>query len=107
MGIFSDHVANMAINETFFDAPHMKEDFKNGDPVIVVLEGGWVFAGIMTKLDDKRIRLDSCYNVHRWGTTRGLGELALNGPMKDTVLNECESIICAPIFLLALSDKWK
>jgi hypothetical protein len=33
--------------------------------------------------------LHNASNIRRWGTTKGLGEIALGGPTKDTVLDKC------------------
>jgi hypothetical protein len=55
---------------------------------IVVVESGWVFAAV---LDDSTgdIHSSECAVIRTWGTTNGLGELALKGPTKDTVLDMC------------------
>lgn len=54
---------------------------------IVILQRGWVMVGVWSKkgtvcslTDAKVIRL--------WGTTKGLGELVLNGPTSKTALDE-------------------
>lgn len=47
-------------------------------------------AGMMCKSDlDGWIKLESSYVVRKWGTTKGLGEIAQNGPTQDSVLDEC------------------
>lgn len=53
---------------------------------IVVLSRGWIVCGLLTKGD--WISLNSAYVVRRWGTTKGLGEIAENGPTKDTILDQ-------------------
>ena len=70
------------------------------------MDRGWVFVGFITKLNDNKIRLDCCHNIHRWGTTQGLGEIALEGPTKNTILYPSAPIVGTPIFLLKTSDKW-
>ena len=60
--------------------------------VIVVVEAGWVFLADM--MEDIKLhgtlpalRLNNAHVIRVWGTTAGLGEIALQGPTKDTVLD--------------------
>lgn len=56
--------------------------------VIVIGTYGWVFTGYMvTDLNDS-IVLDDASVIRTWGTTKGLGQLALNGPTGDTILDQ-------------------
>lgn len=57
-----------------------------GEWRIVILQRGWVFVGRYFK-EGSMCRLESAYNVRQWGTTKGLGELALNGPTESTKLD--------------------
>lgn len=53
---------------------------------LVVLSSGWVFVGVPN--ETKTVYTDaSC--VRKWGTSCGLGQLALQGPQKDTLLDSC------------------
>jgi hypothetical protein len=82
-------------------------DINDNDLIIAVMDRSWVFIGFVTKLHDGRIRLDCCHNIHRWGTTEGLGELAVKGPLSDTVLNKSGPIYGVPIFMMKVEDeKW-
>jgi hypothetical protein len=62
---------------------------------IVVIQSGWVFVGTMTK-GDSMVTLTDAACVRRWGTTMGLGQLALSGPTKETVL-EPSGIVQVPL----------
>jgi hypothetical protein len=63
---------------------------KTTNNTIVVITSGWVFVGNYHKsTGDAPAYLTNASNVRKWGTTAGLGELALNGPTKDTVLDPC------------------
>ena len=53
---------------------------------IVVIESGWVFVGECAHSGNALV-LSSAYNIRRWGTTRGLGELATTGPTSETILD--------------------
>jgi hypothetical protein len=53
---------------------------------IVVIQSGWVLAGIWNE-NPSSIELGNATLIQRWGTTRGLGELALSGPTKESVIH--------------------
>lgn len=53
---------------------------------IVVLQRGWVVVGDF-KQDGTQCIVTDGHVVRRWGTSKGLGELAMEGPLKDTVLD--------------------
>ena len=63
-------------------------------PKILVLEGQWVLCGdvLMSPKEPKGSALVRVYDAHVirvWGTTDGLGQLALHGKQVDTVLDLC------------------
>lgn len=60
---------------------------KNSDIKIVILQRGWVMVGRYKKTGDS-CSLDNAYVIRKWGTTKGLGELALSGPQSDTTLDK-------------------
>ena len=53
---------------------------------IVVINSGWIGIGEVSEANGKT-RIEDASVVRRWGTTNGIGELALNGPTKDTILD--------------------
>jgi len=53
---------------------------------IVVLDRGFVVVGNVTQ-DGPYIVIDDCSCIRRWGTTRGLGQLATGGPQPETKLD--------------------
>lgn len=53
---------------------------------IVIAERGWVYVGKVSRVQDMLV-ISNCRNIRRWGTERGLGQLALEGPTEDTVLD--------------------
>jgi hypothetical protein len=59
----------------------------NQQTSIFVLPSGWVIVGNPTRNTDGTITVTNCKNVHRWGTDKGLGQIAMNGPTKTSVLN--------------------
>lgn len=64
------------------------------DKRIVALEGRWVFIGdyhAATETAPAHLTDAACVRV--WGTTAGLGELALNGPTNSTKLDPCGVLV--------------
>lgn len=53
---------------------------------IVVGQRGFVWMGNVRE-DGEYIVIDDCSCIRVWGTTKGLGEIALSGPTPKTVLD--------------------
>jgi len=53
---------------------------------IVVVDRGFAYVG-NTEISGDWCVVTNARNIRKWGTTRGLGQLALEGPQKDTVLD--------------------
>jgi hypothetical protein len=82
----------------------------NSKVQIAVIDGGWVMVG-NCEAGAKTVTLTNAHVIRVWGTTKGLGEIALNGPTKATVLDKIgvAFIERAQVrFLIACDDsKWK
>jgi len=64
------------------------ETYAGGSAVkIAVLQRGWVYVG---KFSQKGFacKLEDASSIRLWGTTRGLGELASQGPLSSTKLDK-------------------
>lgn len=76
---------------------------------IIVAQRGWVFVGDVDKSGDDVI-VSNAQCIRRWGTTRGLGELAKNGPQKATVLDDMGTVRLHALAVVATIDcedaKW-
>ena len=59
--------------------------------VVAVLQRGWVVVGRYSQTRDIA-RLTDAAVVRRWGTSKGLGELAASGPLENTRLDNCPPI---------------
>ena len=57
---------------------------------ILVLQRGWVIVGDVSQ-ESSMVSVSNCSVVRVWGTSNGLGELAENGPLSETVLDPCPS----------------
>lgn len=56
---------------------------------LVGVQAGWVFIGTRDTAFHDAVRLTKASVLRVWGTKNGLGEIALNGPTKATVLDPC------------------
>lgn len=76
---------------------------------IVIAQRGWVFVGDVTEEGDKVI-ITKAKNIRRWGTTKGLGQIASNGPTEHTVLDPAGTVTLHPLTIVAridcTGDKW-
>ncbi|MDE3096883.1 MAG: hypothetical protein KGK07_12920 [Chloroflexota bacterium] len=84
-------------------------DTATGARVILVLPRGWVVVGTLAYEDDRVVRLTDTSVIRRWGTTAGLGQLALHGPQPETVLDPCGTVQAHPqaiVLRMACEDAW-
>jgi len=57
-----------------------------GRTAIVVCDRGFVLVGRVT-IENSYVTITKCSNVRKWGTTKGLGQIASSGPTEKTVLD--------------------
>lgn len=85
-----------------------KSDVKTGSgkPTklqIVILQRGWVIIGRYHEEKDQFVCEDSKV-IRVWGTTKGLGELALEGPKSNTKLDDCGTVRSLKTTIVARLD---
>ena len=76
---------------------------------IVVLDRGFVYQGNQVTRKGDTVTIRDAKNVRRWGTTKGLGQLAAAGPQINTVLDDAGTVVApmrAVIHFLACSKPW-
>ena len=79
-----------------------------GEKKICILQRGWVMVGDFVR-DGNDCTLKNANVIRVWGTTKGLGEIALNGPTSSTILDPCGTArfdYLTTIAVLDCSDKW-
>jgi len=64
----------------------------SGDIKIVVLQRGWVMIGRLER-NGSECKLHNASVIRSWGTTKGLGELAMKGPQTNTKLDKCGGLV--------------
>ncbi len=77
---------------------------------IVVADRGFVWVGDTLRCGDS-VYMANAYNIRQWGTQKGLGELATEGPKSETELDPVPSVVipmrAVIAFVPADRAKWK
>ena len=76
---------------------------------IVVLDRGFVYVGDVSH-DGEWCVIRNAKNIRYWGTSKGLGELALNGPLEKTKLDPVGTVRAPARAIISLietdGEKW-
>lgn len=93
------------------DKPSKDQDCDCSEIKIVILQRGWVMVGRFGKSGSK-CKLENAAVIRTWGTSKGLGEIALNGPITDkTIIDPCGDVEFHELTAVAIMDcdqsKWK
>lgn len=76
---------------------------------IVILQRGWVVVGDVSIIGDD-VTVTNASVIRVWGTKNGIGEIALGGPTKDTILDKCGTVRAHRASVVAYVDcdvqKW-
>lgn len=75
------------------EVKHVVPTTLDGVPTIVVLDKGFVYAGIVYDDGGPFIEIQNTVNIRRFGTTAGLGELGLKGPTSETQLDPVPTLL--------------
>ena len=66
---------------------------ENDSPIkIVILQRGWAMVGRFERKGSECKLFDASV-IRRWGTTKGLGEIAKDGCTSETVLDKCNGTV--------------
>ncbi len=76
-----------------------------GPTQIVVADKGFVFVGSVEDHTDGSVTIRNCRNIRYWGTTKGLGELAV-GPTSKTIVDAYGTVKLTPILRIAVVSGW-
>jgi hypothetical protein len=83
----------------------MKNEIK-----IAILQRGWVYIGRFER-KGQDCKLTNAFNIRRWGTTEGLGELAEKGKLSNTILDKAGTVEFDYLTVVALlsvnQEVWK
>ena len=77
---------------------------------IVILQRGWIVVGRFYQ-NGSHCWIENGYVIRRWGTTKGLGELAINGKLSETILDPVPKVEFHQLTIVASilcdQEKWK
>ena len=76
-----------------------------GPTQIIVADKGFVFVGNVEDHADGSVTIRNCRNIRYWGTTKGLGELAV-GPTSKTIVDAYGTVKLTPILRIAVVSGW-
>jgi hypothetical protein len=74
----------------------------NDNVRILICHRRWIFVGRVTR-EENEIVIRDAKVIRRWGTKKGLGELA-KGPLSETVLDEAGTVRLHPLQVIATLD---
>ena len=81
-----------------------------GEKRIVILQRGWIYVGDYYE-QGMSCWLENASCIRNWGTTKGLGELAEDGPNSNTTLDPCPIVRFHKMTVVATIDvnkkSWK
>jgi len=95
------NVETITVNGKTYYSQTQQEQI-TGDLKIVVLQRGWCLIGRFSQ-DGTRCFLKNAQVIRRWGTTKGLGELALEGKKKETILDATNGVVEFDVLTMVLS----
>lgn len=90
----------------------LKDEEETSDtPIkIAILQRGWVCIGRYAEEGNECVLTDA-YVIRRWGTTDGLGQLALTGKQTETVLEKTGTVrfnkLTSVAFIDCVESVWK
>ena len=70
---------------------------------IVVCQRGFVYAGDVSEICDY-IVIENAVNIRKWGTTKGLGELAGKGSLPDTKADASGTVRVHRLAIVSMLD---
>ena len=68
------------------------QTISKGDIRIVILQRGWTMVGRLER-NGSECKLANAAVIRTWGTTKGLGEIAKNGPTESTKLDKTHGVV--------------
>lgn len=92
---------------TYVEKGNQSTEPKNSNIKIVVLQRGWALIGRWSQNGDM-CNLENAHVIRLWGTTKGLGQLALEGKTSSTKLDKTGSVdfhILTTVLVINCDDK--
>ena len=99
-------------DKRYIPADSVQQKEFDGPIKIVILQRGWVMVGRFER-NGSDCKLHNASVIRVWGTTKGLGEIAVNGPIQGkTVLDKTYGVVEFDSLTIVASvsveeSKWK
>ena len=99
------------MKKVIIDDVEYRADESKGNIKIVILQRGWVMVGRFER-NGSDCKLHNASVIRSWGTTKGLGEIAKDGPTSNTKLDPCNGLVEFDYLTVVASisceeEKWK
>ena len=99
------------MKKVIIDDVEYRADEPKGNIKIVILQRGWVMVGRFER-NGSDCKLHNASVIRSWGTTKGLGEIAKDGPTSSTKLDPCNGLVEFDYLTVVASiscgeEKWK
>ena len=99
------------MKKVIIDDVEYRTDEPKGNIKIVILQRGWVMVGRFER-NGSDCKLHNASVIRSWGTTKGLGEIAKDGPTSNTKLDPCNGLVEFDYLTVVASiscvgEKWK
>ena len=82
----------------------------DGSVRICVLQRGWIVVGKFSQKGSE-CKVTNASIIRTWGTTKGLGEIAENGPTEKTILDKTPDVIFHELVgvfqIICRGEKWE
>ena len=91
------------VSESDYNSALKKQNINPTKKQIVILNRGWVVVGNYSEKGNECTLTDASV-IRVWGTTKGLGELAENGPLTNTKLDPCLNVHFHKMTMVARMD---
>lgn len=85
-------LSEIVINGVTYSPKGSSDYVATGDIKIVVLQRGWCLVGRLER-NGSECKLHNASVIRCWGTTKGLGEIAGEGPKISTKLDKCNGLV--------------
>ena len=83
---------------------YVKEQKTTGVIRIVLLQRGWNLIGRYSQVSESECTLSDASVIRNWGTTKGLGQLAMEGKQPNTKLDPCPTVRFHPLVVIGTID---
>ena len=90
-------------NEIILNGEEYMKEKSSGNIKIVILQRSWNMIGYFER-NGYDCKLTNASVIRRWGTEKGLGQIAIDGKQEDTILDKCGTVRFDYLTVVAVID---